>query len=108
MSRARYMPQNPMLVATKTISGDVFIFDITKHPSIPRDSFCNPNYICKGHSKEGYGLSWSSLREGYLASGSDDKKVCVWDLQSCKSSLSIAPIREYSEQGDIVEVIFLF
>ena len=98
------MPQNPMLLATKSISGDVYIFDITKHPSIPRNSLCNPNYILKGHQKEGYGLSWSPLQEGYIASGSDDQKVCIWDIQRSSPSTSIMPIREYTEQTDIVEV----
>lgn len=98
------MPQNPMMLATKTVSGDVFVFDITKHPSIPRNSACSPNYILKGHQKEGYGLSWSPLQEGYIASGSDDQKVCVWDLQHCSNPSAVQPIREYTEQTDIVEV----
>lgn len=89
-----------MLLATKSISGDVYIFDVTKHPSVPRNSICSPNYILKGHQKEGYGLSWSPLQEGYIASGSDDQKVCVWDIQN----VSAMPLREYTEQADIVEV----
>lgn len=99
------MPQNPMILATKAISGDVCIFDITKHPSIPRDSSSHPNILCKGHTKEGYGLSWSSCQEGYLASGSDDKKVCIWNIpRGCTSSV-LSPVHEYTEQQDIVEVI---
>ena len=33
--RARYMPQNPYVIATKTPTSDVLIFDYTKHPSKP-------------------------------------------------------------------------
>lgn len=33
--RARYMPQNPCIIATKTPSSDVLVFDYTKHPSKP-------------------------------------------------------------------------
>ena len=35
--RARYMPQNSFLVATKTPSAEslVFLFDYSKHPSLP-------------------------------------------------------------------------
>ena len=33
--RARYMPQNPCIIATKTPTADVLVFDYTKHPSKP-------------------------------------------------------------------------
>jgi hypothetical protein len=39
VNRARYMPQNPCLIATKSPSAEVFIFDYTKHPSKPRACF---------------------------------------------------------------------
>lgn len=35
MNRARYMPQNPFIIATKTPSSDVLVFDYSKHPSKP-------------------------------------------------------------------------
>ena len=99
------MPQDPMLLATKAINGNMNLFDIRKHPSIPPDSICHPNYILTGHTKEGYGLSWSPLRRGYLGSGSDDQKVCVWDIASASNPLQVKPVIEYPEQRDIVEVV---
>ena len=38
VNRARYMPQNPCVIATKTPSSDVLVFDYTKHPSKPGKS----------------------------------------------------------------------
>lgn len=35
VNRARYMPQNPCIIATKTPTSDVLVFDYTKHPSKP-------------------------------------------------------------------------
>lgn len=35
------MPQNPCVIATKTPSSDVLVFDYTKHPSKP-----DPNGEC--------------------------------------------------------------
>lgn len=32
---SRYMPQNPTIIATKTPTSDVLVFDYTKHPSKP-------------------------------------------------------------------------
>ena len=44
VNRARYMPQNSFVLATKTVSADVYVFDYTKHPSkAAPDSGCAPN-----------------------------------------------------------------
>ena len=44
VNRARYMPQNPCVIATKTPSSDVLVFDYTKHPSRPDPSGeCHPD-----------------------------------------------------------------
>jgi histone-binding protein RBBP4 len=73
VNRARYMPQNPTIIATKTPSSDVLVFDYTKHPSKPDPSGeCQPDLRLKGHQKEGYGLSWNPNLDGHLLSASDD------------------------------------
>ena len=41
VNRARYMPQNPYIIGTKTPGSDVLIFDISKHPSKPGMRFRN-------------------------------------------------------------------
>lgn len=99
VNRARYMPQNPVLLATKSPSSEVFIFDYTKHPSVPtNDNMCKPQLRLRGHSKEGrliivsfiffktnalgYGLSWNCNLSGHLLSASDDTTVCLWDIQA--------------------------
>ncbi|CAM9097616.1 unnamed protein product [Heterosigma akashiwo] len=76
------MPQNPFLVATKSPSAQVYVFDVSKHPSAPPpgQTQCRPQHRCTGHTQEGYGLAWSPHQEGLLVSGSDDNVVCVWDL----------------------------
>lgn len=40
VNRARYMPQNPCIIATKTPTSDVLVFDYTKHPSKPGMCIC--------------------------------------------------------------------
>jgi len=54
VNRARYMPQNADLIATKTVMGEVFVFDRTKHPSQPSNTDCKPDITLRGHTKEGY------------------------------------------------------
>ena len=56
VNRARYMPQNPDLIATKTVSGEVLIFDRTKHPSEPdrnAHGVCKPDIRLVGQKLEG-------------------------------------------------------
>ncbi|GFO12640.1 LOW QUALITY PROTEIN: histone-binding protein rbbp4 [Plakobranchus ocellatus] len=82
VNRAR-LPQNPCIIATKTPSSDVLVFDYTKHPSKPDPSGeCIPELRLKGHQKEGYGLSWNPNLNGHLLSASDDHTICLWDVNN--------------------------
>jgi hypothetical protein len=54
VNRARYMPQNPDMIATKAVSGEVLVFDRTKHPSEPeRGGVCKPDIRLVGQTREG-------------------------------------------------------
>jgi histone-binding protein RBBP4 len=86
VNKARYMPQNPEIIASMVGSGSddvksgtVLIFDRTKHPLKPT-SF-NPQMQLVGHTQEGYGLSWNPKQEGILASASNDKTVRLWNIK---------------------------
>lgn len=80
VNRARYMPQNPDIIATKTPSGDVLVFDYANHPIGQQEQGCQPDLRLKGHQKEGYGLSWNATHSGHLLSASDDQTICLWDV----------------------------
>ncbi|KAJ7922802.1 WD40 repeat-like protein [Mycena leptocephala] len=63
VNRARYMPQNPDLIATKAVTGEVLIFDRTKHSSEPeRGGVCKPDIRLIGQTREGYGLAWNPVK----------------------------------------------
>ena len=78
--RARYCPANAFLIATKTASPDVLVFDYSRHPTKPVDDRVTPLLRLSGHTSEGYGLAWSTAAPGQLLSGSDDGLVCAWDV----------------------------
>jgi histone-binding protein RBBP4 len=105
VNRARACPQNPFLVATKTVSADVYVFDYSKHPSKPpSDGQCKPDIKLTGHSNEGYGLSWSTLKQGYLLSGSDDAQICVWDVKGLPEGASeLAALQKFQGHVGVVE-----
>ncbi|ORX37768.1 histone acetyltransferase type B subunit 2 [Kockovaella imperatae] len=107
VNRARYMPQNPDLIATKTVRGEVFVFDRTKHETTaPKNGECKPDIRLKGQTKEGYGLSWSKLKTGQLLSASEDTTVAHWDIEAySKKDATLHPVRKYtghaSNVGDV-------
>ena len=105
VNRARYMPQNPYLIATKSPSSDVFVFDWSKHPSKPDvNGEFKPDMVLKGHSKEGYGLAWNPHEEGNLISGSDDSLICSWDItKATKTSSTLEPVATYTGHTNVVE-----
>uniref|UniRef100_A0A8B9E5S9 RB binding protein 4, chromatin remodeling factor n=1 Tax=Anser cygnoides TaxID=8845 RepID=A0A8B9E5S9_ANSCY len=86
VNRARYMPQNPCIIATKTPSSDVLVFDYTKHPSKPDPSGeCNPDLRLRGHQKEGYGL-WENfclkIQIYFVLFIYFFKTICLWDISA--------------------------
>lgn len=54
VNRARYMPQKPTIIATKTISGEVHVFNYLQHPAIPASlDQVRPEVRLVGHTAEG-------------------------------------------------------
>ncbi|CAL2030739.1 hypothetical protein CAEBREN_17929 [Caenorhabditis brenneri] len=102
VNRARYMPQKSSIIATKSPSADVYIFDYTKHPAVPRDNSFTPLIKLKGHTKEGYGLSWNPNKEGLILSASDDQTVCHWDINASQNVAGELKAREVFKGHDSV------
>ena len=92
VNKARPMPQKDKsnIIATKCPNGEVHIFDYLKHPKKPI-----------GHTKEGFGLNWSPLKEGYLISGSDDNRICVWNINNTDEKNCL--INTYESHLGVVE-----
>eukprot|EP00339_Tiarina_fusa_P005149 CAMPEP_0117005082 /NCGR_PEP_ID=MMETSP0472-20121206/5830_1 /TAXON_ID=693140 ORGANISM="Tiarina fusus, Strain LIS" /NCGR_SAMPLE_ID=MMETSP0472 /ASSEMBLY_ACC=CAM_ASM_000603 /LENGTH=478 /DNA_ID=CAMNT_0004706231 /DNA_START=33 /DNA_END=1469 /DNA_ORIENTATION=+ len=111
VNRARYMPQNHFFVATRGPDPEIYVFDLSKHPSFPEEgSTFSPQVVCCGHAKEGYGLSWSKLKQGYLLSGSEDTQLCLWDIMADSASSSgdktgrqIKPVSTFAGHTNVVE-----
>lgn len=77
VNKARYQPQNPNVIATMCTDGRVMIWDRTKHGSFPTGEV-NPQLELIGHTKEGFGISWSPHLTGHLATGAEDATVRLW------------------------------
>ncbi|TDH65454.1 hypothetical protein CCR75_008013 [Bremia lactucae] len=102
VNRARFMPSDELVVASKTPHAEVHVFDISKRPSQPEpNSSCDPDFRLLGHTKEGYGLCWDPHQPFHLISGSDDAIICEWDLGN--TSKTVQPLRKYSGHSDVIE-----
>lgn len=85
VTRARYMPQNPNIIATINGLGLVSIFDRDSDQHKAIKTF-------KYHKDNGYGLSFNPNWEGYLLSGSDDHTMALWDINK-----SVVPVRVWDD-----------
>lgn len=81
VNKARYMPQNPDIIATLGVGGTCYIFDRTKHPNEAKDDEIHAQMKLTGHTDEGFGMSWSPNIEGLLATASQDKTVRIWNIK---------------------------
>ncbi|KAJ6623045.1 histone acetyltransferase type B subunit 2 [Mycena sp. CBHHK59/15] len=104
VNRARYMPQNPDLIATKAVTGEVLVFDRTKHSSEPeRGGVCKPDIRLVGQTREGYGLAWNPLKAGNVLGASEDMTICHWDVNSyTKAKTTIEPTNVFRGHTSVV------
>ncbi|ORY48532.1 WD40 repeat-like protein [Rhizoclosmatium globosum] len=104
VNRARYMPSNANIIATRTVFGPVYIFDRTRHPNNPKDNICAPEIKLMGHSKEGYGVSWHPKNEGLILSASEDTTICLWDIKgTTKEKRELDALRTFTGHTAWVE-----
>ena len=83
VNKAKASPHKFNLIATQTNKGEIHIFDYYKFPPKPKDeTISEPTKRLKFHTNIGYGLSWSNFEANYLLSGSYDRTVCLWDIES--------------------------
>lgn len=76
INRARFMPQDPLLVATINGLGDIDLYNISDEDKSKKTSVAQ----FKPHTENGYGLSWSPFSKGHLLSSSDDKSIVITDV----------------------------
>ncbi|KNC78135.1 hypothetical protein SARC_09423 [Sphaeroforma arctica JP610] len=96
VNKARYMPQNPMRVASRSSDADVFVsyFDKPKEEPI----------ILHGHTEEGYALAWNIEKSGQLLSGAHDGLVCLWELGDFSRKSYKAHLTFKAHAGPVADV----
>ncbi|KAI8984557.1 WD40-repeat-containing domain protein [Mycotypha africana] len=99
VNRARYQPHNPDIIATKTRTGEVLVFDRTIKQEYIDESYVKPILRLKGHALEGYGLAWNPQRtkKHHLISAGFEGLICHWDVsqQPENSRNELEPLQTY-------------
>ncbi len=75
--KVKHMPQpdKTSIIATKATNGEINIYDYSKIKGKKKKSLIKPDLRLRGHSQKGYGLDWSTLKEGLIISGAEDSNV---------------------------------
>lgn len=95
VNRARYLPQDPSIVATASNSGTVYLYKLDGSDASEEEG----SYYEKleHHTQNGYGVSWNKAVTGSLLTGSDDATVALWDIAAPASPKTV-----FRDSKDIV------
>ncbi|KAH3902203.1 related to Chromatin assembly factor 1 subunit p50 [Saccharomycodes ludwigii] len=120
-NRARYMPLNPDIIGCASSSGNLYIYNRTKHGSLPRTrngmsdgnniavqneisrDFYEVVYKDEDRHSEAYSLAWNYQRNGIVATCHADGTVNIWNLSKTykKSNSKIITTKEHDFFPDI-------
>lgn len=90
-----YLPDNCGLVAAGTVFGEVLIWSFPAdklHGASPDTTSSHLHYVFNGHEGSVYGVQISEydpslLERRFVASCSDDRKICIWDVTDLSKTL---------------------
>lgn len=95
INRARYMYQQPNIVATINGMGEIDLYDLDGDYKESISHFTP-------HEANGYGISWNPFTEGYLLSSSDDRTIVLTDTQKLLSGTDDCQVFKTIAHDDII------
>lgn len=92
VNRIRSMPQQSGIVATMADTGKAHIYNLTscaqsmmnRAAGIAPDIPTGPKFTFSGHTSEGYGIAWSPVVPGRLATGDCNGYIYLWNVDAEK------------------------
>jgi ribosome assembly protein RRB1 len=111
VNRIRSMPQNPGIVATMADTGHSHIFDLSNvlksmmqgsgaRPAPP----AGPSFTFRGHTTEGFGIDWSPVFAGRLATGDCAGAIHIWNMAGNSSSWQVDSNAYRGHTGSIEDI----
>lgn len=106
VNRVAPCPYRPQLLATKAATGAVLLFDYKAER--PADKVSpDATLVAPTAPVDGFALAWSPLRQHILASGGNDGRLFVWDVEVAPRIVASAPLCELeAHSGATCDVSF--
>lgn len=103
-----WLPYARGLVAAGTVFGEVLVYSFPSnvlHEAIPHAVSSQLHYVFKGHEGSVFGVQIfesgpSTLARRFVASCSDDRTICVWDVTDLSTNVARHEIQEQSTSFD--------
>lgn len=90
VERVRWNPHDPNFFYVTTEAGTVHYFDSRSPPPADSESPSKPLWTLQAHDGAVAAFDVNPLIPDYLVTGSDDKKVKLWNVQDNKPSMVVA------------------
>lgn len=90
IERVRWNPHDPNFFYVTTEAGTVHYFDSRSPPPQTANGPSKPVWTLQAHDGAVAAFDANPLIPGYLVTGSDDKKVKLWNVQDNKPSMVVA------------------
>ncbi|CBZ28779.1 conserved hypothetical protein [Leishmania mexicana MHOM/GT/2001/U1103] len=78
--KIRAMPAETNIIAVKTASGFIGVYSLLQDLTQNEAGRTVPDALLRGHRRGGFGLSWNTLKPGFIASAADDGYVNYYDV----------------------------
>lgn len=104
VNRARVSPFALNVIAARSDKQNIHVYDTTKHRSFEESGL--PDLILTGHDNGGFGLSWSTLNNGYLVTSGEDCKICLYDINKDIGSKTIVPLNVIDSDSVVNDCAF--
>jgi len=107
VNRVAPCPHRGQLIATKAATGDVHLFNYKAERS-ETDFSPDVTLHSPGGNVDGFALCWCPLEKSSLASGSNDGRLCIWDVEASTLSAkgSRSPVNNFTVEGAVCDVSF--
>ncbi|CAM40256.1 conserved hypothetical protein [Leishmania braziliensis MHOM/BR/75/M2904] len=78
--KIRAMPAETNIIAVKTATGFIGVYNLVQDFTENEAGRTVPDAMLRGHRRGGFGLSWNTLKPGFIASAADDHYVNYYDV----------------------------
>jgi ribosome assembly protein RRB1 len=111
VNRIRCMPQNPGIIGSMSDTGHVNLFDASSVLRVMMQNAgprpvgpTSPVFTFRGHATEGYGIDWSPVHAGRLATGDCAGAIHIWNAGASTAAWTVDPSAYRGHTGPVEDI----